>query len=570
MAEKNGLPRQYRLSSTSTCYESLREKIEAALIGAPVAHLSMSLVRLIGGDVDVSLPCLDAVVLEPEGLNYSIDSNLSELSFSRVFSAIKKEAESPNKSWSRVLELKSESESVESIYPKKRALTPSQTQWVVYVPLSQVHIRINVNMEFSSGNQQAGNSFTFTKGDLWWRVTFSAKSIGLAISSSLLSSQIERMRGGHSHGLSLALRDFIRNSISLAKLAGGSESPAPLNFPSYFDFAATVKQHYDKKAKNQKSQEESVVGLVRQFNNLAKSVLIEKLLPKTGGQSNSQVVLDLACGHGQDLWKYAGKGVGLYVGVDISPEAIQEAKSRYEDTKKRLGYEAIFLVGNLNQPAVYKEAARVASAYLGKSSSNVFDFVSIQFSLHYIATSPENSEFFLSQVSSVLKEGGLLVGTVPCSERFASLLKSSEQKSETFQFGNSLFSVSLSREDLATNLLGCEVGEVADKLEDNDVRGLRKILDMRWGLKYTFWLAETIDNQPEFLIPFRAFEGVAGDMGLKPLLRANFVNLFKEYGSDAKVLVEWQKKNPGKTLNDEEQQVFSFYRAFALKKTQIP
>ena len=61
---------------------------------------------------------------------------------------------------------------------------------------------------------------------------------------------------------------------------------------------------------------------VRVFNNFIKTLLIQQYAEKRGAHLS---VLDLCCGKGGDLKKWMWQSVSHYVGVDLSPNLVQEA-----------------------------------------------------------------------------------------------------------------------------------------------------------------------------------------------------------------------------------------------------
>lgn len=116
--------------------------------------------------------------------------------------------------------------------------------------------------------------------------------------------------------------------------------------------------------------------------NFCKSAYIECWLKPTLHPSTSSV-LDLCCGKGGDVQKLAS--FQTYVGVDVSPNAIQEAKRRYPDKD--------FRVGSLLQPL------RV----------DPVDCAVCMLALHY---GGEALGTTMQTISSCLKPGGSLLAIV--------------------------------------------------------------------------------------------------------------------------------------------------------------
>ena len=71
---------------------------------------------------------------------------------------------------------------------------------------------------------------------------------------------------------------------------------------------------------------------LKKFNNFIKTLLIEQFrhfVTKHITYKNEFSVLDLCCGRGGDLFKWAYSGAAHYVGVDLSFPLVTEAKRRY-------------------------------------------------------------------------------------------------------------------------------------------------------------------------------------------------------------------------------------------------
>merc|ERR1719394_628010 len=119
------------------------------------------------------------------------------------------------------------------------------------------------------------------------------------------------MRQNQRHSFSMIIRDLLRNARSLIGFLraeqGGGHSSAHY-YPSLFDSSTQVRNFYAQKAKDQGIQQRSTQGSetasvsakVKTFNNLVKILLIEEFVDK---MPTTVRVLDLGCGHGQDLNK---------------------------------------------------------------------------------------------------------------------------------------------------------------------------------------------------------------------------------------------------------------------------
>lgn len=99
---------------------------------------------------------------------------------------------------------------------------------------------------------------------------------------------------------------------------------------------------------NEGARIDSDTIFVRQFNNFIKSLLINQFSYKSGENLS---VLDLCCGKGGDLRKWAKNKVTHYFGVDLSPNLVQEAQRRYMEISNQRRrhqplFKAIFMVND--------------------------------------------------------------------------------------------------------------------------------------------------------------------------------------------------------------------------------
>jgi SAM-dependent methyltransferase len=112
-------------------------------------------------------------------------------------------------------------------------------------------------------------------------------------------------------------------------------------------------------------------------------------------------VLDLACGRGGDIGKFARSGAATYVGVDMSPGCVAEARRR-----------APAIAGDMSTRIV---ATDLRCERLPVADATV-DFASCQFALHYLAGDAAVMSGFLGEVGRVLADGGAFAATVPDEE----------------------------------------------------------------------------------------------------------------------------------------------------------
>ena len=88
---------------------------------------------------------------------------------------------------------------------------------------------------------------------------------------------------------------------------------------------------YDAQLGNTKEtdREDSDTIFVKRFNNFIKSQLINHFCFFSGMGGRHLSILDLCCGRGGDLGKWAKNEIAHYVGVDLSRPLVVEAQRRY-------------------------------------------------------------------------------------------------------------------------------------------------------------------------------------------------------------------------------------------------
>ena len=336
---KNSLPLQFRLvtDNTDIKFESLLDRVETAVASCLSTNASadISIVAQLVFLQDhqkltsISLPVLTSpALLFREGRSYVCNPDINPKAAVHLLSQLD----------TLVTTMEPGKIRKESIPP---ASIPSHSSnlpadFVIYVPESLYHIRVLIsNWRPSFPTESVRFNYAKDTAKLWRIDVCNNDQSGcvvLSLAPETLRAQFARMVAGQNHGFTLLVRDFLRNAITLAGALGNEkEHKDRLFFPGVFDLAADVKQHYNEKVDRFKSQDQSEAGGIRKFNNLVKSVLLSHFVPagKSAYDTNGPIILDLACGHGQDLLKYTKKFPKLYIGIDISQAALNEARRRH-------------------------------------------------------------------------------------------------------------------------------------------------------------------------------------------------------------------------------------------------
>nr|PVC51162.1 hypothetical protein MACL_00001789 [Theileria orientalis] len=329
-------------------------------------------------------------------------------------------------------------------------------------------------------------------------------------------------------------------------------------YPNLFgDTSEFAQIHYD--TRKVVRQQESAIQALRKYNNLVKRLMIMVYIKQNA------TVLDLACGHGQDIDKYDVKRIKKLMGIDISLREINEARRRYSQRKRVLSYTAEFHHGNLMDSKVYSVFVK----------NKRFDVVSIQLAIHYILETEAGAEFILRKVHEILNEGGLFIGSTVCCERISQELAMNppvqgEEKEKSWTFGNPIFKVTMEQKSIEA-IKNTQEGENMDRSH------IGEVLNSTWGLKYHFFLMESID-EGEYIVPWKAFAEMCTKIGFKLVESLTFPEyLEKSRRLFAKRALELPhnvyenvEKHLGSAsnfqLSKEQERAFSLYKIFVFEK----
>jgi SAM-dependent methyltransferase len=577
---KNSLPMQLRLSLSEDIvkFEGILDRIEGILLSClrnssnTGTSLVCQIVRLQDHHhvTDLVLPARKIpCLLVREGKSYVSNPELDAPSVEELL----KELEG-------VLRSSGSGRLLKQVVPESedRQVKGSNqpADFVLYVPGCSVHVRILVT-EWRPAYNSEIQRFSYAKeGVALWNVDVCAgetPGVSMWLAAETLQAQFIRMQAGQTHGFSLLVRDFLGNATALARHIGGQEQQRKrkLFFPGMFDLAAEVKQHYNDKVERFVTQDRSEAGSIRKYNNLVKSILLSEFVPERS------VVLDLACGHGQDLMKFKSKRLRAFIGTDISEAALAEARRRHSSNRVPM-YPAAFIQGNLMMPEIFEQIKRAAEA-MGVTDESPFDVISIQLALHYIVGSADDAKLFMDRVSSLLKPGGKFIASFPCCDRIGRRIRTIAPVDETtfteFVFGNETYKVTFTKDELLKL-----VPALAEPINNKSVEAMESVIEQldfeevvntasnAWGGQYKFWLVQTIDNQEEYIVPLSACESLlTSQMQMTHQVGGNFAEILSHYTEkDSKVVKDFKKHNPDAVLNDDEDEVFKFYRALVFEK----
>jgi mRNA (guanine-N7-)-methyltransferase len=376
-----------------------------------------------------------------------------------------------------------------------------------------------------------------------------------------------------------------------------------------------VRQHYNavpERGRQWRKTDSRIKGL-RSFNNWVKSTLIQKFAPDedftpgaaelgVGGPPDKELlVLDIGCGKGGDLgkWQKAPQPVALYVGLDPADVSIDQAIDRYEDMKRRGSgggrggrggrggfhnrppapplFEAHFYPKDcfgqsIDNIPVIKQVGFDGSGGPSRFGGGGFDVVSMMFCMHYAFESEEKARQMLKNVAGSLKKGGRLIGCIPSSDVISD---------EVRKFNTRATSKEKSQEDSKEEEGEVEEGE-ADETAGwgNDIYNVRfpgktpadGIFRPPYGWKYNYFLHESVEGVPEYVVPWEGFRALADDYNLELEYHKNFKDIWESEQDNQELMnlsedMGVRGRNRGKFLiSDEEMHAAGFYVGFCFRK----
>lgn len=288
-----------------------------------------------------------------------------------------------------------------------------------------------------------------------------------------------------------------------------------------------VRSHYNSRQNMHFSERNrsKILG-VRDFNNFVKSILIDRYArPRS-------IALDLACGKGGDLHKWARACVDGLIGVDIAEISIEHAKMRFDQMKHKTFW-TDFCAG---------DAFSTPLADIVHPLAFPVDIVSCQFALHYAFSTEEQARTAIENIASVIKKDGLFIGTIPNSDYLSHELKKHQQ------WGNSLFNI---------------------RFEHPHPDGT---FETPYGNRYFFTLKEAVEDVPEYVVPSDIFKELCAEYGLRCDMFMPFVEFFHDAVQNKDIRAAAIKKsllNPDTdaiSIAPDELAACSVYAAFAFTK----
>ena len=346
--------------------------------------------------------------------------------------------------------------------------------------------------------------------------------------------------------------------------------------------------HYKDLKRMKQERHESLIFHLRNLNNYVKAVLVQtylsiKLVSSENEDDDKGVrILELCCEKGGDFSKlFAKKGVTQYMGADLVFESLAEAVDRVRALQKtsyslNIPSDIKFICVDLQKADLvendwgnpYEEGLKVWDSVSGEwhnekkeifASSQKFEFISMQFSLHYLLRSRETVENLFAGIAYRLTPHGYFVcTTVDPRSLISEILNSQTPMPE----GPNNFLIEMKDEK----------GRAICSLEF-EIGTLNKLFSGpgEFGLKYHFKLFDQ-EHQPavdvpEFIVPTSLLLEVAEEFNLELVEQSRFTDYVEKNISSTKGL--WLNMNvpdsQGKVYSLD-WRIASLYQVLVLRK----
>ncbi|TFK89266.1 hypothetical protein K466DRAFT_645030 [Polyporus arcularius HHB13444] len=306
---------------------------------------------------------------------------------------------------------------------------------------------------------------------------------------------------------------------------------------------AVVVEHYNARPDVgvEQRQESPIIGL-KSFNNWVKSVLITRfahpVLAASSGQRRGRMrgrVLDMGCGKGGDLTKWAKANVAEYIGLDIAAVSVDQARQRHAGSRGARFTAEFFALD------CYTHV--LSDALPPHLLSTPFDVVSLQFCMHYAFESEAKARTMLRNVATWLRPSGVFIGTIPDAQQLMDHLDAVPKDAKELSWGNSVYKI---------------------RFEDRENRPM-------FGHRYWFYLQDAVDDVPEYVVHWDNFVRMASEYGLELVYKKEFHQIFEEHAEHPEFapLLERMRvvDSNGESHMDEDQwEAANVYVGFAFEK----
>ncbi|GAB9463574.1 Mrna cap guanine-n7 methyltransferase [Globisporangium polare] len=329
---------------------------------------------------------------------------------------------------------------------------------------------------------------------------------------------------------------------------------------------------YNKLQRNKTSDRaDSMLFHMRAMNNWVKSILINDYA-KRGDR-----VLDLACGKGGDLMKWAKRGFSKYVGVDIAQKSLEDAVDRFSNNAQNRELDVAFVQGDLGEVSLTDDVLHCWSRDVptwGHRVTNIepgfFNIVSMQFAFHYMFGDEPRANRFFQTLHTLLTDGGIFIATTVDPNKVLMKYYQSVGPESTSEDGSG------SSGDV--RILDEKQREVCTIRFDESIRhhllGPTASREGLFGLRYNFTLRDSDSEEggeavdaPEYLVPDDLLLRLLKENGFELLLKQNFHQfILKSTDKNRSLLEKMKVMNYDGSISDAEWEIAGLYQVLAFKK----
>jgi mRNA (guanine-N7-)-methyltransferase len=327
---------------------------------------------------------------------------------------------------------------------------------------------------------------------------------------------------------------------------------------------------------------DSLLFHMRAMNNWVKSILINEFAKR------DDRVLDLACGKGGDLMKWAKRSISKYVGVDIAQKSLEDAVDRFSSNgHHHRELDVQFIQGDLGKVSLLEDVLHCWTRNAGWHEAvpslerAFFNIVSIQFSFHYMFGEEQRASRFFRTVHDLLVDGGTLIATtVDPNKVLMKYYQNLGPDSENVDAAQG------QRQRPDISIVDNKQREVCAIRFDDETRsqltGYNVQPEGAFGLRYNFTLRDTTDTEggdamgggeavdlPEYLVCDDVLKRMLKEHGFELLLQQNFhhfVTTNKDKRENRMLLEKMHVMNVDGTLSDAEWEIAGLYQVLAFKK----
>ncbi|GLE10926.1 hypothetical protein PINS_up023198 [Pythium insidiosum] len=335
---------------------------------------------------------------------------------------------------------------------------------------------------------------------------------------------------------------------------------------------------------------ESLLFHMRAMNNWVKSILINEY------SKREDHVLDLACGKGGDLMKWAKRGILKYVGADIAQKSLEDAVDRFLSNVQHRDLEVQFVQGDLGRVSLLQDELHCWTREKGWHDAipvarpASFQIVSMQFSFHYMFGDEQRATRFFRTLHEVLVDGGIFIATtVDPNKVLHKFYQNVHRQSPSDQQEPADAVAEDGDEETATKKTKAEPDvRIVDEKQrevccirfDDSIRASLSGYDTprqgAFGLRYNFTLRDTDEESggdkavdlPEYLVPDDLLHRLLRENGFELLLQQNFHPfILRHLEKNRSLLEKMHVMNFEGTISDAEWEIAGLYQVLAFKKS---